>query len=136
MEHQEGDGSEHDRGRSQLAPGEPAGKEADQEPAEEEGRGLGAEGKADHGVRREHRAGREQVADGQLGGERRHEQPHPDEERAPAEPLHESSACSGLSSGNSTTSRMLGESVNSIASRSIPMPSPAVGGMPCSSART
>jgi len=30
---------------------------------------------------------------------------------------------------------MLGEFVNSMASRSMPMPSPAVGGMPCSSAR-
>ena len=43
---------------------------------------------------------------------------------------------SGLSRGKRTTSRMLGESVKSIASRSMPTPSPAVGGIPCSNART
>ena len=37
--------------------------------------------------------------------------------------------------GNRITSRMLGESVSSITSRSMPMPQPPVGGMPYSSAR-
>jgi len=36
--------------------------------------------------------------------------------------------------GNNNTSRMDDESVNNITNRSIPMPSPAVGGMPCSRA--
>ena len=39
------------------------------------------------------------------------------------------------SDGNRITSRMLGESVSSITSRSMPMPQPPVGGMPISSAR-
>ena len=43
---------------------------------------------------------------------------------------------SGLSSGNRMTSRMEGESVRSITRRSMPMPSPAVGGRPCSRAWT
>ena len=43
---------------------------------------------------------------------------------------------SGRISGNSSTSLMDGESVNSITNRSIPMPSPADGGRPYSSART
>ena len=43
---------------------------------------------------------------------------------------------SGRSSGNRMTSRMEGESVRSITSRSMPIPSPAVGGRPCSRART
>ena len=42
---------------------------------------------------------------------------------------------SGLSCGNRITSRIDGLSVNSITRRSMPMPSPAAGGMPCSSAR-
>ena len=44
-------------------------------------------------------------------------------------------SASGRSSGNKITSRMEWESVNSMVSRSMPMPSPAVGGMPCASAR-
>ena len=43
---------------------------------------------------------------------------------------------SGRSSGNSITSRMLGWLVSIITSRSMPMPKPAVGAMPCSRART
>ena len=43
---------------------------------------------------------------------------------------------SGRISGNRITSRMEGESVNSMTRRSMPMPSPAVGGMPYSRART
>ena len=43
---------------------------------------------------------------------------------------------SGFMCGNSSTSRIDGEFVNSITMRSTPMPSPAVGGMPYSSART
>jgi hypothetical protein len=43
---------------------------------------------------------------------------------------------SGFMCGNSSTSRIDGESVNSITMRSTPMPRPAVGGMPYSSART
>ncbi len=43
---------------------------------------------------------------------------------------------SGLSNGNRMTSRMEGESVRSITRRSMPMPSPAVGGRPCSRAWT
>src|SRR5690606_4213354 len=43
-------------------------------------------------------------------------------------------AHSGLRSGNSTTSRMLGASANSIASLSMPSPRPPVGGIPYSSA--
>ena len=39
------------------------------------------------------------------------------------------------SEGNRITSRMLGESVTSIISRSTPMPQPPVGGMPYSRAR-
>ena len=39
------------------------------------------------------------------------------------------------SDGNRITSRMLGESVSSITSRSMPMPQPPVGGMPISRAR-
>ncbi len=42
---------------------------------------------------------------------------------------------SGFICGNRITSRIDGLSVNSIARRSIPMPSPAVGGRPYSSAR-
>ena len=41
---------------------------------------------------------------------------------------------SGRSRGKRMTSRMEGESVRSITSRSMPMPSPAAGGMPCSRA--
>jgi len=41
---------------------------------------------------------------------------------------------SGRICGKSRTSRIEGESVNNITNRSIPMPSPAVGGMPCSNA--
>jgi hypothetical protein len=41
----------------------------------------------------------------------------------------------GFRSGNRMTSRMDCAFVKSIASRSMPIPSPAVGGMPCSSAR-
>ena len=40
------------------------------------------------------------------------------------------------SAGNRITSRMLGLSVSSIISRSMPTPQPPVGGMPYSSART
>ncbi|WP_422917496.1 glutaminase [Salinicola tamaricis] len=43
---------------------------------------------------------------------------------------------SGRIAGNSSTSRIEGLSVSSITRRSMPMPSPAVGGMPYSSART
>ena len=43
---------------------------------------------------------------------------------------------SGRMYGNSSTSRIDGEFVNSITSRSMPTPRPAVGGMPYSSART
>src|SRR5690606_17123918 len=43
-------------------------------------------------------------------------------------------AQSGLSSGNSTTSRMLGTSASSIANLSMPRPRPPVGGMPYSNA--
>ena len=42
---------------------------------------------------------------------------------------------SGFMCGNSSTSRIDGEFVNSITMRSTPMPSPAVGGIPYSSAR-
>ena len=42
---------------------------------------------------------------------------------------------SGFSCGNRITSRIDGESVSSITSRSMPMPSPAVGGRPYSIAR-
>src|SRR6267378_917192 len=42
---------------------------------------------------------------------------------------------SGRSSGNKITSRIECESVNSMVSRSMPMPSPAVGGIPWASAR-
>ena len=41
---------------------------------------------------------------------------------------------SGRICGKSNTSRIEGESVNNITKRSIPIPSPAVGGIPCSSA--
>src|SRR6185295_19757052 len=37
--------------------------------------------------------------------------------------------------GNRTTSRIEGRSVSNITRRSMPMPMPPVGGMPCSSAR-
>ncbi len=37
-----------------------------------------------------------------------------------------------FSSGNSTTSRIVGAPVSIITSRSIPMPMPPAGGMPCS----
>ena len=51
-------------------------------------------------------------------------------------PLQKSNApYSGRMCGNNKTSRIEGESVKSITKRSMPMPSPAVGGMPCSSAR-
>ncbi len=40
-----------------------------------------------------------------------------------------------LRAGKSTTSRMVRREVSSITRRSIPMPIPPVGGMPCSSAR-
>src|SRR5262249_9913398 len=43
---------------------------------------------------------------------------------------------SGLSRGNRITSRIDGWFANIMSSRSIPMPSPAAGGMPSSSART
>ncbi len=43
---------------------------------------------------------------------------------------------SGRMCGNRITSRIDGESVRNIARRSIPTPSPAVGGMPYSNART
>ena len=43
---------------------------------------------------------------------------------------------SGFMCGNSSTSRIDGVFVNSITMRSTPMPSPAVGGKPYSSART
>ena len=43
---------------------------------------------------------------------------------------------SGRSAGNRITSRMVWLLVNSITIRSIPMPRPAVGGRPCSSAVT
>ena len=42
---------------------------------------------------------------------------------------------SGRMSGNRMTSRIEGWSVSSMISRSMPIPSPAVGGMPYSSAR-
>ena len=42
----------------------------------------------------------------------------------------------GRISGNRITSRIDGLSVSSMTSRSMPMPSPPVGGMPYSSART
>ncbi len=45
------------------------------------------------------------------------------------------SGYSGRICGNRITSRMLALSVSSITRRSMPMPSPAVGGRPCSSAR-
>ena len=41
---------------------------------------------------------------------------------------------SGFSKGNAITSLMDGELVNNITSRSIPMPKPPVGGIPCSNA--
>ena len=55
-------------------------------------------------------------------------------------PLAVASASGGSSdslrkSGKSTTSRIACESVSSITSRSMPTPSPAVGGKPCESAR-
>jgi hypothetical protein len=40
-----------------------------------------------------------------------------------------------LSAGKSTTSRMVRRPVSSITKRSMPMPIPPVGGMPCSRAR-
>ena len=43
--------------------------------------------------------------------------------------------CSRFNAGNRITSRMVGLSVNSIIRRSMPMPTPPVGGMPYSSAR-
>ena len=45
------------------------------------------------------------------------------------------STYSGRMCGNNITSRMDGASVNSMTKRSIPMPSPAVGGIPYSKAR-
>ena len=42
----------------------------------------------------------------------------------------------GLRGGKRITSRIEAESVKSIVTRSMPIPSPAVGGIPCSSART
>ncbi len=42
---------------------------------------------------------------------------------------------SGRICGNNNTSRIDGESVNNITKRSIPIPSPAVGGIPYSNAR-
>src|SRR5690554_1540891 len=47
-----------------------------------------------------------------------------------------SALCSGRIAGNRMTSRIDGESVNSMARRSMPIPSPAVGGKPYSSAIT
>ena len=44
-------------------------------------------------------------------------------------------SASGRMYGNSSTSRIDAASVNSITRRSMPMPSPAVGGIPYSSAR-
>jgi hypothetical protein len=44
-------------------------------------------------------------------------------------------ACSGRMVGNRMTSRIDGWSVSSMTSRSMPMPTPPVGGMPYSSAR-
>jgi len=46
----------------------------------------------------------------------------------------ESSHCTGFMVGNAITSRIEGLSVISIASRSMPMPSPPIGGMPNASA--
>ncbi len=43
---------------------------------------------------------------------------------------------SGRSRGKRMTSRMDGACVSAMTRRSIPMPNPAVGGIPCSSART
>ena len=40
----------------------------------------------------------------------------------------------GLSSGNNITSRIDSAPVNNIANRSMPMPKPPAGGIPCSSA--
>ena len=56
------------------------------------------------------------------------------EARAPSGTSHWIS-CSGRIVGNSTTSRMLSTPASSMATRSMPMPRPPVGGMPYSSAR-
>ncbi len=45
-----------------------------------------------------------------------------------------SDPASGFNSGNKITSRIVGESVKSIISRSMPMPRPPAGGIPYSSA--
>ncbi len=63
----------------------------------------------------------------QVGGDKRHHQQKPVDAGLNYQFL-------GRICGNNNTSRMLGELVNNITSRSIPMPSPAVGGMPCSNA--
>jgi len=44
-------------------------------------------------------------------------------------------SASGRMCGNKITSLIVGESVNNITKRSMPIPSPAVGGKPCSNAR-
>ena len=53
----------------------------------------------------------------------------------PMRPLFPKDYTSGRSSGKSSTSRMVDSSVSSMVRRSMPTPSPAVGGMPYSSAR-
>src|SRR5207253_10782765 len=51
-------------------------------------------------------------------------------------PLSPGGAASGRRCGNRMTSRIDGALVKSITRRSMPIPSPAAGGMPYSSART
>ena len=93
-----------------------------------------ADGDSHHGDGRDHRderllAARRQVAhgDAQLPG---HRSPQPASFSPPSRPA------SGRMWGNRITSRIEGEPVSSIASRSIPTPQPPVGGRPCPSART
>jgi len=60
-------------------------------------------------------------------------EPRPD---GPARSSERANQSCFLSNGNAMTSRMLGEFVSSMTSRSTPSPMPAVGGMPYSSAVT
>ena len=149
VQNAECDHGEDRRGGAQLPPREAARQEADQEARQQEAQRLGAEREREYRVGREQAARGEQVPYRELGRERGHEQPERDQGGPHPEPLHVAStlrtspagsaspsAGSGRSSGKRTTSRMEGELVKSIASRSMPIPSPAVGGMPCSSART
>ena len=94
-------------------------------------------------IPRQHvRDGRSHPADRVSGDDEGLEGPRPLRLRARLQalgqgeqPLRTEHQVSGRMCGNRITSRMLGESVSSITRRSMPMPQPAVGGMPYSSAR-